>query len=155
MNTPWLQKYCPAVLKEWLYLIAGLLWSSAGVMLCWLAYTWLRGSDRNTLLAMGSGGFIAAMAVYTLFLATLANRNIGRIHHMNGERICVFAFQKKSSYILIAAMIALGIFLRTSGLIPRPYLALLYLGMGGGLLIASTHYYRWLLQRDLWTQQRI
>ena len=38
-------------------------------------------------------------------------------------------------------MMTLGIYLRTYSPIPKPLLAILYLGIGGGLLTSSLHYF--------------
>lgn len=38
-------------------------------------------------------------------------------------------------------MISLGIYLRIYSPFPKPLLAILYLGIGGGLLSASLHYF--------------
>jgi hypothetical protein len=38
-------------------------------------------------------------------------------------------------------MIALGLYLRVYSPIPKPLLAVLYLGIGGGLFFASLHYF--------------
>ncbi|MGD8603948.1 MAG: hypothetical protein PVF49_05165, partial [Anaerolineales bacterium] len=56
------------------------------------------------------------------------------------EKACLFAFQQWYSYPLVIFMVTLGLLLRHSEL-PRHLLAILYLGIGGGLLLASRHYY--------------
>ncbi len=138
----------PAAPKKWLYLTAGAMWSAVGLWLCWLAYGWLALSERNTIIAMSSAGFILAMLIYTFGFSLLANRNIYRINQYTQERVCIFAFQSWSSYPLVAFMIALGIFLRTSSWIPKPYLGAMYLGIGGSLFLASFHYYRYLAESN-------
>ena len=55
--------------------------------------------------------------------------------------MCFFAFQQWHSYPLVAFMIALGVFLRHSAL-PKPYLAILYTGLGSSLFLSSFHYYK-------------
>ncbi len=145
MNTSWIRKITLAVLKKWLFLLAGLMWSAVGVMLCWLACGWLQATNRNTILAMGSIGLILALTIYTFGFSVLANRNIQRIKRFPKERVCIFAFQSWTSYPMVAFMISLGIFLRTSPWVPKPYLAVLYLGIGGSLFLASLHYYGTLL----------
>lgn len=49
------------------------------------------------------------------------------------------AFQERKSYLIIVVM--MGMALRHSP-IPKPYLAAVYLGIGGGLLLASLGYFR-------------
>lgn len=55
---------------------------------------------------------------------------------------CIFAFQKWQSYILIAVMMSMGIFLRTTTFFPRLPLASVYIGIGTALFISSINYYR-------------
>ena len=145
MNTPWFQKITLAVLKQWLFLLAGLMWSAVGVMLCWLACGWLQATNRNTMLAMGSIGLILATMIYPFGFSALAKRNIRRINRFPKKRVCIFAFQSWTSYPLVGFMISLGVFLRTSQWIPKPYLAAMYIGIGSSLFLASLHYYGTLL----------
>jgi hypothetical protein len=65
----------------------------------------------------------------------------GRIVNIPKERVCLFAFQKWTSYPLVVVMIALGIYLRLYSPIPKPYLAVLYIGLGLSLLVSSLQYY--------------
>lgn len=46
-------------------------------------------------------------------------------------------------------MISLGIFLRLYSPIPKPLLAVMYIGIGGSLFLASLHYYKhiWVTER--------
>ena len=71
------------------------------------------------------------------------DQNIIRINGLTGEKICIFAFQRWTSYPLVLLMISLGVILRLYSPIPKPYLAILYLGIGSGLFLASLRYYRY------------
>ena len=64
---------------------------------------------------------------------------------MTGERICIFAFQRWTSYPLVVIMMSMGIYLRLYSPIPKPYLAILYIGIGSSLVFASWGYYRLLI----------
>jgi len=72
----------------------------------------------------------------------LADKNILRIRELSPhkEKICLFAFQAMQSYLLIIVMMTAGILLRLSP-IPREYLAVLYLAIGSGLIVASVQYW--------------
>ncbi len=107
----------PAVERRWLLLVAGCLWTAVGL--------------------------IAALVIYRFGFLRLALRNIARIGGVKAH-VCVFAFQAWKSYLIVAFMMGLGIFLRGSP-IPKPDLAALYIGIGGGLLLSSIHYYRELI----------
>ena len=134
------KKYVPALPKIWLLLIAGLAWSSIGLFLNVTALAWLPPlSNSNTPILLGIG-LLLALALGILGFSLLAKKNIQRIQRLP-EKACVFAFQEWISYPLIAVMITMGILLRNSA-IPKTLLAPMYIGIGGGLIIASLHYYR-------------
>jgi hypothetical protein len=133
----------PAVSRRWLFALAGSMWSGVGVMLCRLAYGWLQPLNNLQAMTLTASGALMALLVYRFGFSKLATKNIRRIQQL-AERVCLFAFQEWKSYPLVVFMIALGILLRRSA-VPKPYLAVLYIGIGGGLLAASTLYYRRLL----------
>jgi len=58
----------------------------------------------------------------------------------------MWAFQKWQSYILIAFMISLGIFMRKSGLVPKVILTPIYISIGFALFTASFKYYIFLFK---------
>jgi hypothetical protein len=114
-------------------------------MLCVLAYGWLLQVEDLNALLLTTAGVLLGTAIYRFGFLGLAIRNINRIHLLP-EKACLFAFQEWKSYPLIAVMIALGITLRHSP-IPKPYLAVLYIGIGLGLFLASMQYYLFLVRR--------
>lgn len=73
-------------------------------------------------------------------LSKAASRNINRIKDLP-DRSCVFAFTAWRGYGLVAVMVLLGSLLRQSPL-PKPYLAVLYVAMGGSLVLSSLLFYR-------------
>ncbi len=130
----------PAVTKSWLIALAGLMWTGVGVMLCRLAYNWLEIINRGVATTFGLLGVVMALVAYHFGFSKIAQKNIQRLCLLT-ERTCVFAFQTWKSYLVIAMMITLGVFLRNSP-IPRSYLAILYTTIGGALLLASFLYYK-------------
>ncbi|MBL7161494.1 MAG: hypothetical protein ISS57_02735 [Anaerolineales bacterium] len=140
------QKIKPGIDKKWLHLTAGLMWSGVGIFLCSLAYGWLVPVDIIPTLLLALSGVLLAIVIYKFGFSKLAKENIHRIIDLPAEKPCIFAFQNWTSYPLVAVMISLGIFLRTSSLIPKLYLAAMYLGIGGSLFLASFHYYHFLLE---------
>ena len=135
-------KIKPAVGKGWLFLTAGLMWTAVGLFLNSLAYGWLKPLDWRHVLPFALAGLALALTIYAFGFSRFANKNIRRIHNIPAQRVCLFAFQQWHSYPLVAFMISLGIFLRKYSPIPKPYLAILYVGIGGSLFLASFHYYR-------------
>ncbi len=130
----------PAVSKYLLIALAGLMWSTVGVMLCRMAYYWLKEINWLTALPLELFGVILSLAVYRFGFSGIAQKNIDRICLLP-ERGCIFAFQAWKSYLIIACMVTLGIILRHSP-IPKQYLAIVYTTIGGALLLSSLHYYR-------------
>lgn len=140
-RSDFLKKYNPAVGKVWLHLTAGLMWLGVGGMLISFASRWLRLVSAPAVILYITAGIVLAAGIHFLGFSRLAKKNIRRICFIAGERLCLFAFQEWKSYPLVLFMIALGIYLRIYSPIPKPMLAVLYLGIGGGLSSSSLHYF--------------
>jgi len=137
-----LNRFNPAVGKIWLQLAAGLMWSGVGGMLIAFASRWLKLVNWVTLLLLILAGLLLGAAIYLFGFSKLARKNIRRIDSLAKQRNCIFAFQEWKTYPLVVFMIALGIYLRVYSPIPKPLLAILYLGIGFSLLASSIHYYQ-------------
>lgn len=131
----------PAVNRKWLIIISALMWSGVGIFLNILAFNWLKSFNNMQLLITIIIGLMAGWVIAKFGFSNIANKNINRILAYPKE-VCVFAFQEWKSYILIAVMMSLGIFLRTTGLIPKYILAPMYIGIGTALFLASFKYYK-------------
>lgn len=131
----------PAVNRKWLIIISGLMWSAVGIFLNILAFNWLKSFEIAQLFITILMGLLAGWVIAHFGFGNIANKNIDRILAYPKE-VCVFAFQEWKSYILIAFMMSMGIFLRTTGIIPKALLAPMYIGIGTALFLASFKYYR-------------
>ena len=138
-------KLTPALPKIWLYALAGLMWSGVGIFLCSLTIEWLAPVERFRFWFI-LGGTVLALGIYRFGFSRFADKNIHRIDLIPKAKVCIFAFQQWSSYPLVIFMISLGIFLRKYSPIPKSWLAVLYIGIGGSLFLASFHYYRQIWQ---------
>jgi hypothetical protein len=134
-------KLYPAVKKIWLQLLAGVMWSGVGIMLISLAARWLGLVALYQTILLILAGMALAVGIYYFGFSKFALKNVRRIEAYPNERVCLFAFQKWTSYPLVIFMISLGIYLRVYSPIPKPTLAILYIGIGGSLFLASLHYY--------------
>ena len=132
-------KLKPEAPINWLIAAAGFTWSAVGILLCKLAYGWLDTLIFSRALLSGAAGMIGAVVAYHFVFSAIALKNIDRISLFQ-NKACFFAFQAWKSYFIIVVMVALGAILRHS-LIPKEYLAALYLTIGGALLLSSLHYY--------------
>jgi hypothetical protein len=135
-------RFKPALSKPWLYLLSGLMWSAVGILLNTYAYRWLRDLTLIQASVHWLPGILLGSVIHKWGFSRFAGSNIERIESIQGDRPCIFAFQKWTSYPLIAVMISLGIFLRKVSPIPKPLLAILYTGIGLSLLLSSLLYYK-------------
>lgn len=138
-----LQKLNPAVPKFVLFLIAGAMWSSVGIMLDTLPVQWLKNYQGQVWVFVVSGLLLAFIIHHFGFLK-IVNKNIKRITELP-EKACVFSFISWKSYLIIIIMITLGITLRHST-IPKQFLSIIYIGIGTALFLSSIRYYRKLFQ---------
>jgi len=134
-------KWTPATKKIWLHLTAGIMWSGVGIMLVAFAANWLSLVHSWMVILLILAGLLLASGIYFFGFSKLASRNVQRIINIPKERVCLFAFQKWTSYPLVLVMIAMGIYLRLYSPIPKPYLAILYFGLGLSLFASSLQYY--------------
>jgi hypothetical protein len=135
-----LNQFKPAVRKEVLLVLSGLMWVGVGILLCSFAYGWLAGYHGTYRLLFAVAGLIAALIIHHFGFLKVVDKNLGRITRMDGKP-CVFAFLSLKSYVLVAFMMTLGITLRHSSL-PRQYLSVLYIGIGLALILSSIRYFR-------------
>ena len=112
-----------------------------GILLNSFAIRWLQHYEGWPLVVSVACGIILGVAIAFFGFRKVAVKNIQRIMEMDDDT-CIFAFQKWQSYILIAVMMSMGIFLRNTAIFPRIFLASIYMGIGSALFIASISYYR-------------
>ena len=117
------------------------MWSGVGTFLNILAFDWLKSFNNAQLFTIIFMGLLTGSVITHFGFGNIANKNIDRIL-VYPKEVCVFAFQEWKSYILIAVMMSLGIFLRTTDLISKFILAPMYIGIGTALFLASFKYYR-------------
>jgi hypothetical protein len=133
-----INKYNPAVKKEYLLLPAGFVWLGVGLLLCSMAFRWLQSEAHPVILA--AAGIAAAILISLFGFGKIAGQNIDRIKALPGSR-CFFSFITLRSYLLVLVMISFGIALRHSS-IPKTFLSVIYIGIGVALVISSISYFR-------------
>lgn len=129
----------PSVPRMWLYAIAGLIWSVAGFILIERAYGWLDDLETVQLIIVLSLGTGLSLIFYFFGFIKIARKNLNRINTLP-ESVCIFAFTAWKGYLIIAFMVTAGILLRNSAF-PKHYLSVLYVAMGGSLLMGSSLFY--------------
>ena len=88
---------------------------------------------------MGAGSVLLAAVAYVFGFSKIVRKNIERIRRLP-DRASIFAFAPLRGYLMIVLMMTIGITLRNSSL-PKYYLIIPYLGMGGVLLAGSVKFY--------------
>jgi len=132
-------RFNPTVDKKFLIILAGIVWSIVGVMLCRLAVHWLSETSRQNAIWLASAGVVLSLIIHHFMFLKLLYKNIDRILSKE-DKVCVFAFQAWKSYLIILFMIFMGVTLRHSP-IPKPYLSVIYIGFGGAMVLSSLVYY--------------
>jgi hypothetical protein len=94
---------------------------------------------KYTILIVISGTVLALLFAKLKF-KKIADKNINRIK-AKGDKSCAFSFMSWQTYIIVAFMMTIGIILRHSSL-PKEYLSILYIGIGGALFLSSFGYFR-------------
>ena len=130
----------PAVGRNSLVLIAGLVWTAVGILLSTMAGVWLAAAPGNEGPLLGTAGAALAVVAWRFGFSRLSLTNVERIERSDA-RACLFSFQAWKSCLVMGSMIALGMVLRHSA-IPKPWLAVVYSTVGGALILASLDYYR-------------
>ena len=131
----------PAVHKHYLLIISGLIWSGVGVLLVRIAFRWIPAFTPQEKILVLAGGILLGLAIAFFGFSIVVRKNIRRIFGYQ-EAVCVFAFQEWKSYVLIAVMMSMGIFLRNTTLIPRQWVSPVYVGIGLAMFIDSYLYYK-------------
>lgn len=126
--------------RRWLLILAGISWFGVGVMLCYRACGWLQTELPDRKWPEELGAIAAGLLLYSFALSKVARKNIDRIGELP-RRTHVGNFIPIRSYLLIAAMIVLGITLRDSSL-PKELLIIAYTAMGGALMLGGILYVR-------------
>jgi hypothetical protein len=132
----------PAVTRRTLLLTAASLWTLAGLILILRAAFWLPDAGLWVLPIVVASVGIGLLKGWLVF-ARIARKNVERIRALSPHKpkICVFAFQAIQSYLIVIAMVTIGILLRLSP-IPRLWLAAIYLAIGAALEWSSWVYWK-------------
>ena len=132
--------YKPAVTKNVLLFLAGIIWVCVGTMLLFLAFSWLAKVSNINIYLFGGAGVVLALLAHHFGFLRIVDKNFERILPMD-EKKCLFSFMPWKSYLIIVVMITMGAILRHS-MIPKQYLAILYTAIGLALILSSVRYLR-------------
>ena len=115
--------------KNTLMLIAGLVWSAAGVMVSAIGLPLLFENGRGQFLLYPMA--ITVMLVfYLLIFSRLVVKHTKRIRENPKPKLPFWVFFDTASYVVMAIMMGGGILLRTSHVLPAWAIAFFYSGLG-------------------------
>jgi hypothetical protein len=129
----------PAAPKSVLYILSGMMWVIVGVFLNRYAYFWLQGQNLEKTMILIAFGLILAFLIHFFGFSRVVTKNSNRIIQMP-KKPCVFGFMSWKSYLIVIFMMVLGISLKLSP-IPKPYLSILYIGIGTALILSGSKYF--------------
>lgn len=125
--------------KNYLILIAGLVWVVAGSMVMKIGLPlFLKLTPKNKWLPFL--GIIVFLIFYFLVFSKLVNKHVARIRIYPTEKMPFWYFFDLSSYIIMLVMMSGGIVLRVEHLIPEKFIAFFYSGLGVGLFFCGTRF---------------
>lgn len=139
-----IRKFTPRVDKRILVLLAGLMWCGVGIMLVRYAVLWLSSIDGKEQFYFYTAGLLSGILIHHFGFLKIADKNLKRLLPLT-EKKCLFSFMTWKSYIIVLIMVSVGIGLRHSS-IPKPYLSILYIGIGLGLFLSGIRYFRFFFQ---------
>ena len=132
-------RYKPGVSIRTHLLLGGLIWTVVGGGL--LAFGLVQASRAGHLM-YGVAGLLLGTVKTFFVLDRVARKNIKRIREFE-EKVCFGSVYSWKTWLLVAAMIGLGRYLRTT-VFPGEIIGLIYTAVGWGLLLASRQmWYAW------------
>lgn len=135
-----LESLTPRISKQYLLLIAALVWTFAGGMLLFRGFSFLMAYPAFRALKI-SGCLIGGLVFFKLLFSGISVKHVLRIQNIPIDHPCLFSFFNVKSYLMMSIMISSGILLRKSGFISPEYLSLIYITMGIPLLMSSFRFY--------------
>ncbi|MFY9153062.1 MAG: hypothetical protein WAO52_13685 [Prolixibacteraceae bacterium] len=130
----------PRVPRNYLLLIAALVWTLAGGMLLLRGYLFSEAYPEYKILKI-TACLVGGILFFLLLFQKISRKHVNRIQNLVPDRPCAFSFFNFKSYLMMGFMISGGIFLRKSGVVSAEYLALIYITMGIPLLMSSFRFY--------------
>ena len=144
----WLETYKPVASSRFQLWLAGAMWTAVGAALASVGGYWLlTTSSPDKIFIMMVLAVCVGLGKALLILDRAVHRLANRIQ-LRGEDKCVGGFLSVKTWVLVAGMMLLGRFLRSSE-IPRQFLGVVYAGVGVGLLLSSRIFWQaWLRERQ-------
>lgn len=124
--------------KKYLLLIAGLVWSVAGIMVMKTGFPFVLQSEHVAWDLLG--GIMVFLVFYLRVFSKLVYKHEHRIRRYESERVPFWLFFDLKSYLFVAVMMGGGILLRKLELIPHWFIAFFYSGLGIALFACGVRF---------------
>ena len=134
--------------KNHLMLIAGLVWSAAGAMVCLIGLPLEVGLAPANLILIPLAGVIF-LAFYFLVFSPLVRKHTGRIRARAEDRLPFWHFFNASSWVVMAVMMGGGMALRLSHVMPDAVIAFFYSGLGVALFMCGVRFVGVFARKDV------
>ena len=137
-----------AIPKNQLMLIAAVVWCIAGAMVSRIGFPllWEIGGTRPVLHLLA---VIVFLIFYLLIFAPLVVRHTARVRERPERRLPFWDFFDGRSWAVMAIMMAGGLWLRLSHLVPDWMIAFFYSGLGFALFSCGTRFLVVYLRKDV------
>jgi hypothetical protein len=134
--------------KNGLMLIAGLVWCLAGAMVCRIGIPllWELGSTQQVLYLFAG---VVFLVFYFLIFSRLVIKHTRRIREKPDQRLPFWNFFDRSSYVVMAIMMAGGMWLRLSQVVPNWMIAFFYSGLGIALFSCGVRFLGGFFRKDV------
>jgi len=127
-----LLRFKPGVTVRTHLFLAALIWSVVGFFLMTNGFV-LTSLENH--LWYAAAGIVLGTAKTFFILDRVARKNVNRIKEFE-DKVCIGSVYSWKTWLMVAAMIALGRFLRTT-VLPGEVVGLIYTAVGWGLMLAS------------------
>jgi small-conductance mechanosensitive channel len=134
--------------KNHLMLIAGVVWCTAGAMVCMVGLPLELGLAPEHLVLVPLAVAIF-LAFYFLIFSRLVRKHTGRIRARTDDRLPFWQVFDAGSWMVMAMMMGGGIALRSSHLVPDWVIAFFYSGLGVALFLCGVRFMQVFVRRDV------
>lgn len=131
--------------KHHLFLLAGILWSFAGLLVMKVGMDNIL-IQHLPILCIATSAILIFFIFFKFVFLKMVKKHTERISGFSNKKQPFYNFFDKKSYIIMVCMMTCSILLRTFNILPVPFIAFFYTGLGVALFTCGLLYiYRWLV----------
>ena len=132
-------KHKLSIPKNYLMLIAGIVWMFAGFMVMKIGIPIFMDIVSDNLIVLVLS-VIVFLIFYLFIFSKLVGKHTNRIKHHPSKKMPFWQFFDLPSYIIMAVMMSGGIWLRSLNLLPVWFIGFFYSGLGLALFACGTRF---------------